>query len=66
MFNEECRIPGLRQLFKSVTDTVFSGFNVSLVPKDLTVKRDASDDDIANNTPFGSQFIKCYRAYTYL
>ena len=51
IFNEECRIPGLKQLFKSVTDTVFFRFNVSLVPKDPTVKGDVSDDDFANN-PF--------------
>ena len=50
-FNEECRTHGLRQLFKSVTDTVFSGFNVSLFPKDPKVKTDISDDDFAN-TPF--------------
>ena len=52
MFNEQCRAPGLRQLFKILADTVFSGFNVSLVPKDLKVKANFSDGDFANNTPF--------------
>ena len=50
MFNQECRFPALRQLFKSVTDTVFLGFNVSLVPKEAKVTRDTSGDDFANNT----------------
>ena len=52
IFNEECRVPALRQIFKSVTDIVFSGFNVSFVPKEAKVKRDPSDDDFANNSPF--------------
>ena len=52
IFNEECRIPELKQLFKSVTDTVFSGFNVSLVPKNAEVKSDVSYNDFENNTPF--------------
>ena len=34
LFNEECRVPAVRQIFKTITDSVFSGFNVSLVPKD--------------------------------
>ena len=42
IFNDECRIPGVRQLFKSFTDPVFSGFNVSVVPKDP--KLDSEDD----------------------
>ena len=42
IFNEECRIPRVRQLFKFVADSVFSGFNISFVPKDLKVKEDAS------------------------
>ena len=52
MFNEECRAPALRQLFNSLTNAVFSGFNVSLVPKDLKVKVNVSDGDFAINTPF--------------
>ena len=44
LFDEQCRVPGVKQIFKLVTDTVFSGFNVSLFPKDSKVKGDASDD----------------------
>ena len=51
-FNEECGIPRLGQQFKSVADTVLSGFNVSLVPKDPTAKEYISDGDFANNSPF--------------
>ena len=50
IFNEECRTPEVKQIFKSFTDFVFSGFNVSLVPKDPKVKADYSDD--GNNRAF--------------
>ena len=52
VFNDECRFPALRQLFKSAEHTIFLGFNVSLVPKDPTVKGDTSDHDFANNNQF--------------
>ena len=51
IFNEVCRVPAVRQIFKVMTDAIFFGFNVSLVPKDPTVKRDGSNHDFANN-PF--------------
>ena len=49
IFNEQCRVPGFKQIFKVMTDAIFSGFNVSLVQKDPTVKRDVSDHHSANN-----------------
>ena len=56
IFNEPCQVLGIRQLFKSVTDTIFFGFNVSLVPKDPTVTENPSDDRFGNNSPFDLGF----------
>ena len=52
IFNEECRVPGVRQIFKFATDAIFLGFNVSLVPKYPKVKGDVSNDDFANKISF--------------
>ena len=38
-------------MFKFITDTVFLGFNVSLVPKNPKLHGDAYDDDFANKIP---------------
>ena len=57
IFNEECRLPALRQMFKYITDAVFSGFNVSIVPKDPKLD---SQDDLDPCLLSSKQRVGCY------